>query len=399
MTVRIKNRNIFFITVILITFITPFTVLAAELNSPNYKIVGATTEGGGIVTSTNYSTLLNVGGISNNPRNYSASYKVFTSPEDAFLPAVPTASCFETTTSGSSNCVTGPSIITTGGMVAVCGGSGCYDKARFEIDTKGNPADTLYAVMISQDNFVSDTRYIDASSFIPESYSNHNLNDFMLKADWETQTFNIRGLTEGTTYYIKIFALKGNFTQSDAGPASSATTATGAVFFDIDIAGQAGYTQESTPPYYISFTGAYELIGGSAPVTAGDRIWMDAETNSSGGFAVIMNGKYEGLYSSTTTQKIASVTANLDQVSSGFGLQSEYTSSDPTLSSITAESNYSGTNNYVGIVSTTPYRVYHAGGPVRSGRMALKVIAKPGTSYTASNDYQEIINLVFVPRY
>ncbi len=398
MTTQTRKKRIITTLLLSLTYILPITVLAAELDSTNYKIVGATTEGGGIVTSGNYNSLLNIGSISNNPRNYSSSYKLFTDPEDAFLPSVPTALCFETTTSGSSSCISGPAEL-SGGMVAICGGTGCYNKARFEIDTKGNPSDTLYSILISEDNFASDTRYIDSSSFRPENYSNHDISDFMTQQDWESETFNIQGLSANTTYYIKIVALKGDFTQTDPGPSSNATTASGFVFFDIDIAGQGQTTAESSQPYSISFAGAYELIGGSAAITAGDRIWMDAESNSEGGFAIIINGANGGLYSSTTTQLLASATANLDQVSSGFGVQSEYVNSDSSFSTISVGTDYSGTINSVGAISTTPQPVYQSSGPVIDGRMALKVIAKPGTSYTPATDYQETITLIFVPRY
>lgn len=404
MTVHIKKKNIFSLLLLLSLFVAPLSVLASELDSTNFKIVGATTQGGGILgtASGDYSALIGIGGISSNPRIYSTNYRLYTSPEKAFVPAVPTVSCFETTTDGSSNCTTGPTELTTGGMVAICGAGGCYNRARFEIDAQNNPADTLYAVMISEDNFASDIRYVDASTFWPESSSTHNLSDFMTKTDWETETFNLQGLAAGTTYYIKIFALKGDFTQSDAGPSANATTSLGNVFFDIDIAGETGYTAESSPPYSISFTGAYQLIGGSAAITNGNRIWMDAETNSEGGFAIIMNGKYGGLYSPTTTQTITSATANLDSVPSGFGLQSEYIDYDdssPLYGEITATTDYSGSLNSVGIISVTPKKVYDGDGPTVAGRIALKVIAKPGTSYTPSNDYQEIITLIFIPRY
>ena len=402
MTTLFKNKKFILINLLTITLLLPITVIAADLDSTNYKIVGATTEGGGIVQSGNYSALLNVGRISSTPRNYSTNYKMFTSPENAFLPAVPTISCFETTTSGSSACVTGPTELTTGGMVALCGGNGCYNKARFEINIQGNPSDTLYAIMISKDNFVSDIKYINATTFTPESINTHNIYDFMTKSTWESETFNIKGLEAGTTYYIKAFALKGNFTQTDSGPSKSTTTATGAVFFDIDIAGQGQTTAESAAPYSLSFTGIYELIGGSAAITHGNRIWMDAETNSEGGFAIIMNGQYGGLYSPTTTQTLPSATANLNSVSSGFGLQNEYISYDtssPSLGEITATTNYNGTINSVGVISTTPNKVYDGNGPIVNGRMALKVIAKPGTAFSPATDYQEKITLIFVPRY
>mgnify|MGYP000936448848 CR=1 FL=1 len=247
--------RIFLITCIVMF---PLFTYAKELDSTNYKIVGATTQGGGITQTTDgdYSALLEVGRISNNPRNYSTTYKMFTSPEQAFIAAVPEVSCFETTTSGSSSCTTGPTELTSGGMVAICGPSGCYDRARFEIDSNDNPTDTLYAIMISTDNFVSDTRYIDGSSFWPESISTHNLSDFLTKTDWETEDFNIKGLQTGTQYYIKIFALHGDFTQSEAGPVATATTSEGSVFFDIDIEDENGISAETSSPYNISFTGA-----------------------------------------------------------------------------------------------------------------------------------------------
>lgn len=628
MHIKSKNTHYKILIFLLTLLLFPITVLATELDSPNYKIVGATTQGGGVIESVsgNYAALLNVGGISGDPRLYSTSYELGTSPETPFLPAVPTISCFETTTDGYSACTTGPTELSTGGMVAICGPEGCYNKARFEIstepyrfntddsglvsywpmdetvndscvggqdacDVKGvnegvatgtsivdgkynkargfngstdyiqvdnhstlqitgdqtismwlypnsfagrmnpydkayggegtitqetngtlsyyygtnggnntpyqgvgttisgaltlntwnhvvlvrnlttmqiswyingshnttatasyasatagtnpvrigrgyagyyngkidevllfnralslsevqalynsttavsNPADTLYAVMISTDNFVSDIRYIDASTFMPESYTTHNINDFMTKEDWETETFNIKGLDSNTTYSIKAFALKGDFTQTETGPTKSATTASGSVFFDIDIAVSTGYTTETSSPYSIAFTGAYELIGGSAAITAGSRIWMDAETNSDGGFAIVMRGVNGGLRSPTTTQTITSANANLDLVASGFGLQSEYIDYDdssPLFGEISATTDYSGTINTVGSISTAAKKIYDGDGPIVAGRMALKVIAKPGITHAPATDYQETIYLIFVPRY
>jgi len=400
MNIKTTLKNISLIAVVLLL---PYPILAAELDSGNYKIVGATTKGGGLTQTTDgdYSALLEVGRVSNNPRNYSTSYKLYTSPEEAFLPAVPEVSCFETTTSGSSSCTTGPTELTTGGMVAICGPSGCYNQARFEIDTNDNPTDTLYAVMISTDNFVSDIRYIDGSNFWPETISTHNLSDFLTKTDWETEDFNIQGLQSGTTYYIRIFALHGDLTQTQPGPIANATTSSGSVFFDIDIEDQYGVSAETNSPYNIYFSGAYELIGGSAPVTAEDRIWLDAGTNSQGGLAIITYGVNGGLKSNTTGQTIVSATADLNTTSDGFGIQSEYINQDsyPYLGSISATTAYSGSGNSVGIIGTTATKVYESSTPIFNGRMALKVIAKPGTDKTAATDYQETSYFILIPRF
>ncbi len=397
-----KTKAIIKTILILPLLLLPSITSAAELDSTGYKIVGATTKGGAILgtASGDYSALLEVGRISNDPRNYSTNYKMFTSPEEAFLPAVPEISCFETTTSGSSNCTTGPSQLSTGGMVAICGPSGCYSKARFEIDINENPTDTLYAVMISTDNFVSDIKYVDGNNFWPETQSTHNLSDFLTKTDWETPDFNIQGLQTNTTYYIRAFALHGDFTQTEPGPIVNATTSAGSVFFDIDIADEFGVSEETTPPHNTNFTGVYELIGGSAAITAEDRIWLDAGTNSQGGFAVVIRGINGGLKSNTTGQIIVSATIDLDTASDGFGLQSEYINQDSYsyLGVISATSDYSGSGNSVGIVSTNATKVYESSTPIYNGRMALKVIAKPGTDKTPATDYQETIYFLLIPR-
>ncbi len=398
-----KYKSVLNTIFLFLLFSQPLLGYAAELDSTNFKIVGATTKQGGLTQTSDgdYSALLEMGRISNNPRNYSTSYKLFTSPEEAFLPAVPEVSCFETTTSGSSACTTGPSELTTGGMVAICGPSGCYDRARFEIDANDNPTDTLYEILISEDNFVSDIKYIDGNTFWPESISTHNLSDFLTKTDWETPDFNILGLQSGTTYYIRIAALHGDFTQTEVGPIASATTSFGSIFFDIDIEDEMGISAETSPPHSISFTGAYELIGGSAPITAQDRIWMDAGTNSQGGFALVTRGLNGGLKSDTTGQTILSATADLNSTTDGFGIQSEYINQDsyPYLSSITATTDYGGTGNSVGIVGVTATKVYESSTPVFNGRMALKVIAKPGIDKGAATDYQETIFFILIPRF
>ena len=398
-----RYKSTYTIITLLLLFLFPIYVFATEIDSGNFKIVGATTKPGAILQTTDgdYSALLQAGRISNNPRNYSTSYKLFTSPEDAFIAAVPEVSCFETVTSGSSSCITGPTELTTGGMVAICGPSGCYNQARFEIDTNDNPTDTLYSILISLDNFISDIKYIDGNTFTPESISTHNLSDFLTKTDWETPDFNIQGLQSGTTYYIRIVALHGDFTESKPGPIASATTSSGSVFFDIDIEDQTGITAETASPYSIFFTGAYELISGSTPVTAENRIWLDAATNSQGGFAIVIKGVNGGLKSNITGQTITSATADLNIVSDGFGLQSEYINEDtyPYLGSISATADYLGSGNSVGIVSTIPIKIYESSTPIYNGRMALKVIAKAGADKTAASDYQETIYFILIPRF
>ena len=379
------------------------TVFATDLDSGNYKIVGATTSaGGGLLDSAsgNYSLMNSIGNISADPRNYSTNYRLQQDPSVNFIAAQPGIQCFETTTDGSTNCLTGPAEL-SGGMVALCGTGGCYDKARFEVIVNSNPSDTLYTIAISTDGFVNDIQYIDGATFRPEAVGNHDINDFRTQAYWEAEVFNIQGLTSNTLYSIKISALQGDFTQSDYSIASNATTGIGAIFFDIDIASSSGTSAESSSPYTVAFSGADDLVGGAAATTAPSLVWLDIDSNSSGGVAIIQFGKNGGLYSTTTTQTISSTSANLDTSLEGFGLQSFYIYNDTSgyLGDLTAETNYAGTLNTVGAISTTANKIYDGDGPISNGRVGMYLIAKAGTDKTPATDYSEEIYFILVPRY
>ncbi len=381
----------------------PATALSYEANSTNYKLTGVTTSGlGGIFESTNYSLISNTGQISADPRNYSTSYRINQGPSEAFVAAQPTVKCFETTTNGTTNCTSGPTELLTGGMVAICGATGCYNKARFEIQEYTNPSDTLYTVQISEDNFASDVKCISGSTFMPTSLSNCDINDFRTKEYWENEVFNIKGLDSSTQYYIRISALHGDFTQSDYSSTASATTSLGFVEFDIDIATSSGYTVESAPPYSVSFSGDDKLIPGAGAVTAPNLVWLDLLTNAEGGVAIINEGENGGLYSPTTTETIISSNLDLDgSLAEGFGLQNYYIdySSSTYLGTITATTNYSGSGNVVGEVLTDPRKVYDASGPINSGRMGLYLKARAAVDRSPATDYSEFITFVSVGRY
>jgi len=376
-----------------------FSTLAEELDSTNYKILDVTTQGGGTAESENFSTLMTINDAVVDPSLYSTNYKLYGDPADAFRPAVPTVSCFEATTNGSSSCTTGPGELPSGGMVALCGSGGCYDKARFEINTNDNPADTLYAVEISTDSFVADSKYIDGSTNEPKS--DLTLNDFRTKTAWESDTFNILGLQESTEYDLRIIALHGDFTQTEEGPPATATTGQALCSFDLDIADETGTTAETDPPFNITFTGDNALLAGAGTVFADNLVWMDAETNGSGGFAIVQRGENGGLYSTTLAAQINSVTGDLDALTEGFGLQSYYIdhATGTGLGTITAETNYSGSVSNVGIVDTDWNKVYDSSGPTVTGRMALYVMARAGSDKQGATDYQESISFILVPRY
>ena len=381
----------------------PLMTLGYEVDSTNYKLTGVTTSGlGGIFESTNYQLLSNTGQISADPRNYSTNYRINQGPSEAFRAAQPSIQCFETDTDGTTNCTSGPPELLSGGMISLCGATGCYNKARFEINGYNNPQDTLYSIQISEDNFASDVRCISGSTFTPTSLSNCDINDFRTQEYWEEGDFNIKGLASNTQYYIRISALHGNFTQSDYSAISSATTSMGFIEFDIDIATSSGYTVESSPPYSVAFENNERLIPGGAAVTASNLVWFDLLSNAEGGIAIINQGANGGLYSPTTTEIILSGNVDLDEtLAEGFGLQNYYIDyeSSTYLGTITATTNYSGSGNVVGEVLTDARKTYDANGPINAGRMGLYLKARAAEGRAPATDYSEFITFVSVPRY
>lgn len=402
-------RKLLSFFLILIIFSNTSIVFAETLESGNYKIDGANlTNGGQPKTSGtgNYSLLETIGDFSGDPRATSANYQTKLGTVDVFTASVPKISCFETNTSGTSNCTSGPAYVNSNGMVTVCGPSGCYDRARFEIDTQNNPDDTLYSIQISTDNFASDIRYIDGVTKRPTNIAGITVADFLTKSSWESTTTNILGLESDTTYYVRATALHGDFTQSSAGPSLSATTSLPTMTYDLDIAPTTGSTTESGAPYTVTFSNNSKLIQTGPTQTSDDLIWLDANTNAQGGMAILMKGLNGGLDSATASYTIPSITADLDGTSEGFGVQNYQVSQlyntgsgNGSLSVLVPNSNYTGSGNSVGIIDTFFSKVYEADGPIHTGRTSLLLKARASSSAGEATDYFETITIVFVPRY
>jgi hypothetical protein len=396
-------KKLLTITILLLTLTTP--LYATDLESTGYKIQDATLSSSGEITeSTNFSVLSTVGEFSADPRNYSTNYSIKRGPLEIFTANIPLISCFETTTDGSSNCTTGPTYLNTNGMTTVCGPTGCYNSARFEIDEQLNPSDTLYGVQISTDNFTSNIQYIDGTTKKPKEEP--TINDYLTKTDWETPVTNIKGLQSNTQYDLRITALHGDFTESSPSPTQTATTSSASLIFDIDIANESGTSTETSPPYNITFSNETRLVQTGPARSSTNLIWLDAQTNGSGGFAIVQKGSNGGLYSPTTLYTINSTTTDLDGTIEGFGLQSFYTaqqyedgSGNGALASITTLTDYTNSGNNVGQISTSFSKVYESDGPVKSGRVGLKLKARASAAATQGTDYTEEITFIMVPKF
>lgn len=259
--------------------------------------------------------------------------------------------------------------------------SSYYNKLRFTLDTGSNPTDTLYAIAISTDNFVT-TNYIQADNTIGASPV------YQTYSTWGGASGAlVIGLTPNTTYKIKSRAVQTKYTETEFSAEASAATVGASLTYDIDVSP----TDSSTsPPYTVSFG---TLAVGSV-TTATDRIWVSIDTNAESGAAVFVYDSAGGLTSANAGATITSATADLSAVGSGYGLQVAsvtQTSGGP----LAAISPYNGAAQNVGAISTTSQQIFSTTSlPITAGRGSVYLKAKAATTTPAASDYSDTITMV-----
>lgn len=264
-------------------------------------------------------------------------------------------------------------------------GNTYYNKLRFIIDQQSNPSDAKYALQISTtSNFSSDINYVKSDLTIGPT---------LTTADYQTYTAwgggtgsDIIGLTPSTTYYLRVKATQGQFTESAYGPSSTASTVGPQLSFDIDVSAS---DTETGPPYATNFG---NLLAGSV-IDSPQRIWFDFATNANSGGNIYIYGQYIGLRSSAKNYTIASASGDLGSLSEGFGAQSAsaaQTSGGP----LSALSPYNGASQNVGLLDTTVRQIYSTSNPVVGGRTSILLKAKSQILTPAATDYTDVITAV-----
>ncbi len=253
------------------------------------------------------------------------------------------------------------------------GSSAYYNKLHFVIDQQSNPSDALYAVSISTDNFGSDIRYVKNDLTVGSTLS---LTDYQTYSTWGgAGGAIITGLTPDTTYYLRIKATQGKYTESGYGPTASATTANPHLSFSV-----------STNSLSLG-----TLLAGSV-VDAPSTVDVTFDTNAASGGDIYINGKNTGLYSAVAVSTITSATGDLSALSRGFGAQ--VTATGATSGTLIKVSPYNGASNNIGLTDTTIRRIITASGPIVGGTGSIIVKAKSASDDVAANDYTETITLL-----
>jgi hypothetical protein len=325
-------------------------IFAAFPGTSNYQLnsYGFGSGGASNATTSNYA-LEGISGELNGPTSSTATYKLkpgFVETQQAHVPKVAT---FDN------------------------GGGTYYNKLHFAIDEQGNPTDALYAVSISTDNFVSNINYVKSDLTVGTTLA---LTDYQSYSVWGGSSgVNISGLQPNTTYYLRIKATQGKFTESQYGPVASAATTNPHLSFSIST----------------SSISMGSLIGGTV-VDSPSTVDVTFDTNAASGGDVYINGKNSGLFSATVSNTISSSTGDLSALSRGFGAQ--VTATGATSGSFTRVAPYNGTLNNVGITDATIRRIITAAGPVVGGTGSIRIKAKAATIEKAANDYTETITLL-----
>ncbi|HUC89737.1 MAG TPA: hypothetical protein VMR45_02960 [Patescibacteria group bacterium] len=254
-----------------------------------------------------------------------------------------------------------------------------YDRLKISLPAASAPSDIKYAIAISADNFTT-TKYVQSDQTVG---TNFNLSNYQTYAAWGgAGGCWILGLSNSTTYQVKVAALQGKASGSGFGPIASASTSAPSVTFGLST------SLTSTPPFSSNFN---SLPVGT--VTASDaNIITNITTNAKGGGQLLIFSKNGGLHSATTGYTLASATADLDSASSGYGGQisgTSQTSGGPLI----ALTPYNNNGNNVGVLASSWQQIASFGSPIVSGSATLALKAKTDSLAPPASDYSDTLTL------
>lgn len=398
-------------------------VRAEVLTSENFQLNDVSINSAGdVLQSSAFSMLTDAQETSSDVRLTSGSYALLGGLPNGTLANTPSVRCFETNTDNTtSNCTNLPNDF---GMIAECGTGGCFDRAKLEISTAGNPLDTLYIVK-AVDLTDNVEYYLQSDHTLALTY---DIADFMTLCELEgynpddpacdafgdtgwnesLQRHNVLGLKPANPYAVTVSALNGDFSQTAFSSSYEATTTNPSLTFDIDIAPSTGAATESNAPYTV----AIGQIPVAVPTTATNYIWFDLGTNAPSGFNLYIKSAHNGLYSTSKNATIPSENEDLatdNNDNGGFGLKfHNYTPSQFALGPLQKSSQYNTAGaNEVGAVSTDNTLILFTDdlngnlGQLTAGRAALTVKARSRVSsqIPISGDYSTTLTAIIVGNY
>lgn len=208
-----------------------------------------------------------------------------------------------------------------------------YDRLKFTLNSAIGPADTKYAIGISTDDFASDNRYIQSDGTIGNTLG---AEDWQTYPEWGGSSgMYVTGLESSTTYYIRVKAEQGNFTESRWSLSSNATTSDPSLTFGLS-----------------AYTLTFSNLGASNSYTDNSKITtLTTSTNAYNGYIVYGRVTQPMTSGSNTIANYASPNSSPTTWSgTGFG----YTTNDSDLTGGTPDRFTNGGPKYAGFGTSTP---------------------------------------------
>ncbi len=243
-------------------------------------------------------------------------------------------------------------------------------------NTSTYPSDVQFAVEVSTSStFASGNLYLQTGGILGASpvYQSYT-------AWGGTSGTPIVGLASSTTYYVRVAAMQGLFTNTEFGAAASAATVSPSITYSVS-------------PNSLSLG---NLLPG-AIVTSG-AISFSLTTNGVYGASIFAAGQNGGLFSAANGATITALSGNLSSSTHGFGLQG-LTASQSAGGPLAIDSPYNVSGTNVGTETTTYTPVFTTPTAITSGSATLDVLAKAASSDPPSTDYQEVLNFVAAASY
>lgn len=261
-----------------------------------------------------------------------------------------------------------------------------YNRLQLVINRGANASDTKYLVAISSDGFAT-TYYVQGDNSIGSTY---NLTNYRSYASYGSGSgFLILGLSQSTSYQVKVKALKGAFTETGYGPTTSpVATVAQSLTFGITT------TLTPTPPFSASFS---SLAPGSVYAANAD-INLDLTTNAVSGGAVYIRSQNAGLTSALSSYTISSGTADLALATDGYGAQI-ISATQSSGGPISSQSPYNGASDNVGVLSTSLQPLVATSSPVTTAASTLRLKARSSSIVPSATDFADTLTIVAAMNY
>ncbi len=254
---------------------------------------------------------------------------------------------------------------------------------NYSISYASIPSDMLFAIAVSTD-FGNPllTKYVQADQTLGDN------------PVWQSYTtwggssgFILAGLLPDTTYYVKVAAKQGSFTQTGFGPAAGLATAPSSISFSVRTVAQ------SSPP----FTMDLGILTPGSVTTTVDQGQITISTNANSGALVYIYGTNSGLLSSSqgnyTIDSVLPSGQDLSLLTEGYGVRG--TGVSKVSGNMVISEPYNGSDDFVGPVDTDQRILFTTDdAPVDTGVGRFEIRAKASLVAPPAGDYADTLTII-----